>query len=253
MSARLEIRPPNILDAVFTTGRKTALAILTGSLFLRYRYGRRVPFFFFAACLVVLLRRNFDRLHRRVKLALKGGRGTPTSVIGLRREAKEGGGGNANGQGGRGGVAVDFWGIPFAKPPVGKLRFAAPQPLDATIGELDCTANAGKPSHQLRLGIEKFVDNWVDGVGMSALRSTFIKYMVRLLVAAPAEESEDCLTLSVRTPLDAVGDMSRKLPVMVWIHGGDHQVSGGWAGEQRGGGWGQAHEMSEQTNGRTDE
>jgi para-nitrobenzyl esterase len=42
------------------------------------------------------------------------------------------------------------------------------------------------------------------------------------LKLVPLRQSEDCLTVNVRAPVEAVG-----LPVMVWIHGGDHtDVSG---------------------------
>ncbi|NJN55649.1 MAG: carboxylesterase family protein [Anaerolineae bacterium] len=41
-----------------------------------------------------------------------------------------------------------------------------------------------------------------------------------LKVSPKPKESEDCLYLNVRTPLL---DGDGRLPVMVWIHGGDHQ------------------------------
>jgi para-nitrobenzyl esterase len=86
------------------------------------------------------------------------------------------------------GVVV-FRGIPYARPPLGPLRFAAPVPADGWTGTRDATA-FGPPAMQ----------------GASAISGG-------LRVAAP---SEDCLTLNVWTP--AVDDGRR--PVLVWLHGG---------------------------------
>ncbi len=91
---------------------------------------------------------------------------------------------------------IAFKGIPFAAPPVGDLRWRAPQAakpwksiLDATKFGHDC---AQKP---------------FDGD------------------AAPlgTPPSEDCLTMNVWKPANAG---KKKLPVMVWIYGGGY-VNGG--------------------------
>jgi para-nitrobenzyl esterase len=90
----------------------------------------------------------------------------------------------------RDGVHV-FKGIPFARPPVGPLRFQPPQPPEPWAGVLDAT-RYGKISAQLQGRME------------------------RLFGAPPIESSEDSLTLNVWTP--GLDDARR--PVMVWIHGG---------------------------------
>lgn len=57
----------------------------------------------------------------------------------------------------------------------------------------------------------------ISSLGFSPLKSIALKGLMR--IAPQRRESEDCLTLSVRTPtLEA----SARLPVMVWIHGGGY-------------------------------
>jgi para-nitrobenzyl esterase len=87
-----------------------------------------------------------------------------------------------------------FCGIPFAAPPVGALRFAAPQPLQPWQDVLDAGA-----------------------YGPSAPQPKSL--LPGLQVGA---QSEDCLTLNIFTP--QVGAARR--PVLFWIHGGGF-VSGG--------------------------
>ncbi|MBN1605105.1 MAG: carboxylesterase family protein [Polyangiaceae bacterium] len=85
------------------------------------------------------------------------------------------------------GETAEFLGIPYARPPVGELRFAPPQPVDRWKGIRDATAfGLGCPQDSLLLG--------------------------------PLPADEDCLTLNVFTPRDA--KKSDRLPVMVFIHGG---------------------------------
>jgi len=95
-----------------------------------------------------------------------------------------------------------FLGLPYAAPPVGDLRWKAPQPPAKWKGERDA-AKFGAHCAQGRV----FDD----------------------MIFQDGEASEDCLFLNVYTPSDAK-DKS-KLPVMFWIHGGGY--SGGASSEPR--------------------
>jgi para-nitrobenzyl esterase len=88
-----------------------------------------------------------------------------------------------------------FQGVPYAAPPVGALRWQAPQPVAPWTGVRD-TTKAGPGCVQGKV----FGD-----------------------IVLP-ELSEDCLTLNIHTP--AKGAEAR-LPVMVWIHGGGFQAGAG--------------------------
>uniref|UniRef100_A0A8D2E2E5 Carboxylesterase type B domain-containing protein n=1 Tax=Sciurus vulgaris TaxID=55149 RepID=A0A8D2E2E5_SCIVU len=91
-----------------------------------------------------------------------------------------------------------FLGIPFAKPPLGPLRFAAPEPPEPWSGVRDGTSH---PAMCLQ-------DVARDSLVMNLLNLT--------LPLIPM--SEDCLYLSIYTPAHA--REGSNLPVMVWIHGG---------------------------------
>jgi para-nitrobenzyl esterase len=94
-----------------------------------------------------------------------------------------------------------FRGIPFAEPPVGSLRFKAPQPRQPWTGVLDAT-RFGPWAHQ---DLSAIARQWWPSLPQPGMGQ-----------GLDGEASEDCLTLNVWTPaLDG-----RKRPVMVWIHGG---------------------------------
>ncbi|MEO3757829.1 carboxylesterase family protein [Mycobacterium sp. B14F4] len=89
------------------------------------------------------------------------------------------------------GGARQFLGIPFAKPPVGDLRFKLPQKNDPWRSKRDATQWGNRCAQR------------ASAVLMSA-----------------ASEHEDCLYLNVWAPEPAPAE---PLPVMVWIHGGGNE------------------------------
>lgn len=98
-----------------------------------------------------------------------------------------------------------FMSIPYAKPPVGKLRFKAPVPQKKWSGVLNATV-----VHDVCIQRNLY------------LKSTII------------EGVEDCLYLNVYTPKKA--DIKAPLPVMMFLHGGGYYCGGGnfyWYGPGR--------------------
>ena len=85
-----------------------------------------------------------------------------------------------------------FMGIPYAKPPVGDLRFKDAVPADPWTGE-------------------KLV---LEYSSICTQRDPFMRH-------SSVSGSEDCLYLNVFTPSKAYLDEQKKpLPVLVWFHGG---------------------------------
>ncbi|XP_006984116.1 carboxylesterase 1D isoform X2 [Peromyscus maniculatus bairdii] len=102
-------------------------------------------------------------------------------------------------------VAV-FLGVPFAKPPLGSLRFAPPQPAE--------------PWNFVKNAISYPPMCPQDAVGGQVLSELFTNRKENI----PLQFSEDCLYLNIYTPADLT--KNSRLPVMVWIHGGGLVVGG---------------------------
>lgn len=136
-----------------------------------------------------------------------GGGSSDTTIISTKVTVTIPGYGKAEGRREQG---VDMWkGIPYAAPPVGSLRFAppeavapwAPSKLDASMYAPDC--------YQL---VDPILNPMADENVMS----------------------EDCLYLNVFTPAGHVARSRqgkflsgvKKLPVMLWLHGGAFQQGG---------------------------
>ncbi|KAJ9136837.1 Carboxylic ester hydrolase [Pleurostoma richardsiae] len=102
-----------------------------------------------------------------------------------------------------------FLGIPFAKAPLGSLRFAPPEPA-LPFGELDATTLPPSCMQYLS-GIPGVYTREVLEFNLQGLNTT-------------GTISEDCLTLGVWTPVGArKGD---DLPVLIFIYGGGFQTGG---------------------------
>ena len=126
--------------------------------------------------------------------------------------------GKVKGTVGSKGRMLHFKGIPFAAPPVGPLRWQRPQPVEPWSGTLACT-KFGPHAYQRAAGFELFFNTLIDGLGLSRARK---KALAVGLKVAKLTQSEDCLQLNIHAPSHA-----EKLPVMVWIHGGDHTDGSG--------------------------
>ncbi|MYB19274.1 MAG: carboxylesterase family protein [Holophagales bacterium] len=97
------------------------------------------------------------------------------------------------------GDVLAFRGIPYAAPPVGDLRWRPPQPPASWDG-VRPALESGAPCWQ-RISPDTSI--WSRG---------------------ELDRSEDCLYLDLWTP--AAGDAAPR-PVMVWFHGGSHEVGHG--------------------------
>lgn len=100
-----------------------------------------------------------------------------------------------------GGIQV-YKGIPFAQPPVGKLRWKAPQPVQNWDGVKSCKAFSASP--------------------MQASPAPFMFWSSEFLI--PKEPiSEDCLYLNVWS---GAKSSQEKRPVLVYIYGGGFRSGG---------------------------
>lgn len=95
------------------------------------------------------------------------------------------------------GSYVLYKGIPYAQPPVGELRWRAPQPCEAWDGVYQATDWRNKCMQEIRVQDPPYDRDFYDDPAYDG---------------AP---SEDCLYLHIWAPKDAKG-----APVAVWYHGG---------------------------------
>ncbi|MGZ3951661.1 MAG: carboxylesterase/lipase family protein [Flavisolibacter sp.] len=108
---------------------------------------------------------------------------------------------------------IAYKGIPFAAPPVGKLRWREPQPVVPWKGV-------------------KIADRY----GAAAMQITWDPqsfYGKEWRASGSVPFNEDCLYLNIWTP--AAGDKIRKLPVALWIHGGGYREGFAFEPEMDGG------------------
>jgi len=107
-----------------------------------------------------------------------------------------------SGQKDAGSGVISFKGIPFAAPPLGDLRWKAPQPVEPWEGTRECTQFGASP--------------------MQAAPAPFMFWSEEFLI--PKEPiGEDCLYLNVWTRANSEAD---QLPVLVYIYGGGFRSGG---------------------------
>ena len=110
-----------------------------------------------------------------------------------------------------------FRGVPFAAPPLGRLRWAAPASPSPWSNETDATEFGAQCMQSSSLSL--FTESLVRGQG---LPESEVQAIISALASrTPPPMSEDCLFLNLTTPNMAP---AKKLPVMVWFHGGSHQT-----------------------------
>ncbi|RUP50051.1 Alpha/Beta hydrolase protein [Jimgerdemannia flammicorona] len=97
-------------------------------------------------------------------------------------------------------LSFEFRGIPYAQPPIGKLRFAPPNPVRYTKVAGNRTA---------------YDATWFRSVCPQLQAGAVTGWYI----------DEDCLYLNVYTP--ALGNNRYRLPVLVWFHGGRYMEGAG--------------------------
>ncbi|KAJ6455466.1 carotenoid ester lipase precursor [Mycena sanguinolenta] len=104
-----------------------------------------------------------------------------------------------------------FLGIPFAKPPVGDLRFRLPVANDPYNGTHTVNAfTSGCPQQAIVLPV-------LEGLGQEV-----VDYVANSIFGTVFPSDEDCLTINVIKPTSATANS--KLPVVVWIFGGGFEL-----------------------------
>ncbi|KAJ4302365.1 hypothetical protein N0V88_002509 [Collariella sp. IMI 366227] len=106
---------------------------------------------------------------------------------------------------------IEYLGIPYAKPPVGNLRFAAPQPIDSQSAYVaanfgaDCPLSASKPVDypDFTPQAQRVINNFASAAG--------------------TPQSEDCLTLNIWSHATPKA-MAKKKPVLVFFYGGRFSI-----------------------------
>jgi para-nitrobenzyl esterase len=106
--------------------------------------------------------------------------------------------------------AIAFRGIPYARPPIGELRWRPPEPPLPWQGVREAL-QPGSACSQRTSGLTPFFAPMAQAYGTH-------------FAQPPINSSEDCLYLDVWVPEWPVKGV---LPVMVWLHGGSNTVGSG--------------------------
>lgn len=109
---------------------------------------------------------------------------------------------------------IKWLGVPYAKPPIGKLSFKRAEPADTWEGVKQCNKFQNKPI-QYSLPFEKVA---VGGLSFSSQPKQTSDEPYKKI-----PESKDCLYLNIWRK----DGEEKKLPVMVWIYGGAYLMGEG--------------------------
>ncbi|KAK2014524.1 carboxylesterase [Colletotrichum eremochloae] len=112
------------------------------------------------------------------------------------------------------GQVESFYGIPYAKPPLGDLRFKPPVRLTQPLGNLEATNDQPESCPQFAIP---------PNIGSPLIPPELLDTVFNLpILQNLAVGKEDCLTINVQRPVGTKeGD---KLPVMYWIFGGGFEL-----------------------------
>ena len=119
-----------------------------------------------------------------------------------------------------------YLGIPYAKAPVGDLRWKPPLKHEGWKEKLLATDVPSSCMQPTGFGLGPFIGLWVDGSGMNWFKRKLLYFGAGLMPFLDNGEdgnSEDCLYLNIVTPKIS----NQKLPVMMWIHGGGYRFGNG--------------------------
>ncbi len=110
------------------------------------------------------------------------------------------------------GRVAAFLGVPFAEPPVGDLRWAAPKAFENTVARREVTEFAPACMQSMRI--------------LDWYRWMAVSFGGQADDYDDLDISEDCLYLNVWVPTERI---DTPMPVMVWVHGGSNRS--GWSYE----------------------
>ncbi|XP_013783727.2 pyrethroid hydrolase Ces2e-like [Limulus polyphemus] len=116
---------------------------------------------------------------------------------------------------------VAFLDVPYAEPPVGLRRFKAPVRKDPWTGILSATEFGPLCIQHNRFKIKDLINNKKQSK------------LINVLPPNQYRQSEDCLSLNIYIPESVFEGVkyskrsTQTIPVMVYLHGGSNEVSGG--------------------------
>ncbi|KAM5544446.1 hypothetical protein V8D89_002106 [Ganoderma adspersum] len=110
------------------------------------------------------------------------------------------------------GTSTSFLGIPFAQPPIGKLRLQLPQPIARHTGVINATT----------FGNQCIQQTIIPPTIPSNLPPEIPGFVGAMAEPLAVPQSEDCLNINVIVP--AGTRPGAGLPVAAWIYGGGYQV-----------------------------